>query len=161
MAEDVDTSELVGSVFGKRCEDDAGGTEHERRRSRAGDADAESGRLLVSCAGSDGDAARRLPRDLLGFEGGRQPVVGYREHVDHLVAPAAPGDVEEQRARSIRDVDRPRTGQPEPDVVLREADPRDPRVGVGLVLAEPEELRRGEAGERAIARELDQAVEAD
>ena len=37
----------------------------------------------------------------------------------------------------------------------------DPRVDVRLVPAEPEDLRRGEARERAIARERDQAFEPD
>ena len=37
----------------------------------------------------------------------------------------------------------------------------DPRVCIGLVTPEPQELRRREARERPISGELDQAVETD
>ena len=37
----------------------------------------------------------------------------------------------------------------------------DPLVILGLVLAQPEQLRGGEAGECTVAGQLDQAVEAD
>jgi hypothetical protein len=60
-------------------------------------------------------------------------------------------DVEEQRAGGVRHVDRPLAAQPQPHVVLRQQDVGDPLVDVGLVLAQPQQLRRGEPGERAVA----------
>src|SRR5205814_3899514 len=65
-----------------------------------------------------------------------QPLVRKLERVEHLVAPPALGDVEEERAGSIGHVDRALAGQPEADVVLREEDVSDPRVGLGLDVAD-------------------------
>ena len=72
-----------------------------------------------------------------------------------------PRDVEEQRPRRVGDVDRALAGEPQPHVVLRQQHVRDPRVDVGLVAAQPEELRRREAGQRAVAGQRDQPLEPD
>ena len=81
--------------------------------------------------------------------------------VEHLVAPAPLRDVEQQRARGVGDVDRALAGQLQPHVVLGQHHVRDARVVVRLVLAQPQQLRRGEAGQRAVAGQLDEPVEAD
>ena len=83
---------------------------------------------------------------------------GQLEQLQHLGAPPAPRDVEEQRPGGVGGVDRALAGEPEADVVLREQDVRDPRVDVRLVPAQPEQLRCGEARERAVAGQLDQAA---
>jgi hypothetical protein len=90
------------------------------------------------------------------------PLARDVERVEELVAPAPVGDVEEERSGRVGDVDRALARQPEADIVLRQADPRD--VGVHLhqlVPAEPEELRRGEPRERAIPGQRDQPLEPD
>jgi hypothetical protein len=70
-------------------------------------------------------------------------------------------DVEEQRAGGIRHVDRPLAAQSQPHVVLRQQDVGDPLVDVGLVLAQPQQLRRGEARECAVAGGGDERRQAD
>ena len=91
------------------------------------------------------------PGDLGRLEQPRQPGAVELERVEHLVAPAPPRDVEQQRARRVGHVDRVLAAQPQPHVVLRQHDPRDPRVVLRLVAAQPQQLRRGEAGQRAVA----------
>ena len=49
-----------------------------------------------------------------------------------------------------------RRSQLQPHVVLGQHHVRDPRVGVRLVAAQPQQLRRGEAGQRAVAGQRDQ-----
>src|SRR4051794_33936459 len=51
--------------------------------------------------------------------------------------------------------------QAQPDVVLRKQHVTDPCVVLGLVPAEPEQLRRGESRERPVAGRRDEAVETD
>ena len=150
MAEGVHASRGVVGVLGERGEDDAGGPEDDRDRARCDDADAERGGLLVARSGDLGRLAH-----------GRKPLGRDLERVQHLVRPAPPRDVEEERPGGVGRVDRPLAGQPETHVVLREHDAVDARVDLGLVPAQPQELRRGEAGERAVAGERDQALEPD
>ena len=150
VAEDVHARLGVGLVPLEHAEDDARRAEDDGHRAGPGHADAERPGRLVARA-----------RDLRRFVHRRQPFAGNLERVEHLVAPAAPGDVEEQRARGVRDVDRALAEELQPDVVLREQDRADARVDVGLVRAKPQELRRGEARERAVARQRDQPLEAE
>ena len=102
--------------------------------------------------------ARDLACDSL--EGGSHSR-GISSASQHLVAPAPVGDVEEQRAGRVRHVDRPLAGEPQAHVVLREHDPPDPLVDVGLVPSQPQQLRRREAGQRTVARQRDQPLEPD
>ncbi len=92
---------------------------------------------------------------------GREPLERHLERRAHLFRPATPADVEQQRARSIGGVDRALAGQAEADVVLRQQHVTDLRVGLRLVGAQPEQLRRGESGERAVPGQLDQPLEPD
>ena len=52
-------------------------------------------------------------------------------------------------------------GEPQADVVLREQDVPGTRPHVRLVAPHPQQLRRGEPGQRAVAGQLDQTLEAD
>ena len=61
----------------------------------------------------------------------------------------------------VGDVDRVLARAPEADVVLRQQDVRDPRERLRLVRPQPEQLRRREAGQRAVAGQLDQPLEPD
>ena len=135
---------------GERGEDDPRRTEDDRDDARLDHPDAECGRLLVA-----------RPGDLRGLVHRRQPVARHFERGEHLVAPAPVRDVEEEGSRRIRDVDRPVPGQAQAHVVLREHDPADAPVDVGLVAAQPEQLRGREARERPVAGERDEALEAD
>ena len=63
----------------------------------------------------------------------------------------------------LRDIDVGRTlgRQTEPDVVLRQEHVRDSPEDVRLVPAKPEQLRRGEARQRAVAGQLHEARKPD
>ena len=65
-------------------------------------------------------------------------------------------DIEEQRSRRIRDVAAMTADQMVAHEILGQADPADARIGVGLVLAHPEQLWRCEPGKRAVAGEPQQ-----
>ena len=67
------------------------------------------------------------------------------------VRPAPARHVEQQRAAGVRHVDGLLAAQAQPHVVLGQQHRRDPPVGLGLVAAQPQQLRRGEAGERPVA----------
>ena len=134
----------------QRSEDDARCAQHDRERTRLDRADPERGRLLVAGA-----------RDLRRLAHGREPLLGYLERAEHLVAPAPVCDVEEQRAGGVGRIDGPLASESIAHVVLRQDDPPDALVDVRLVPSEPEELRRGEPGECAVPGERDQALEPD
>ena len=140
---------LVG-VPRERREDDTGRAEHDRDEAGPDDADSERGGLLVS--------GTRVHRRLAHR---RQPRARDLERGQYLVAPAPVRDVEEERPGRIGGVDRPLPGEPEPDVVLRQHDARDPRVHVGLVLPQPQQLRGREARQRAVPGERDEPLETD
>ena len=161
VAEHVQPRLGLGLVGRQRREHDPGGAEDDRERARPVDADAERAGRLVAGAGGDRSPVRGPTRDLRRLERRGQPFGRDLERVEDLAAPAPLGDVEQERPGGIRDVGRVLAGQPQPHVVLREEHVADPRVGVRLVLAQPEQLRRGEAGERAVARQADQPLDAD
>ena len=112
--------------------------------------DAECGGRLVAGAGDLG----RLVR--VG-----QPSARDLERLADLLRPRARGDVEEQRAGGVGGVDRALAGEPEAHVVLGQEHVRDPGVRIGLVAPQPEQLRRGESRQGAVARQLDQASQPD
>ena len=101
VAEDVQPSLGLRPVLGQRCKDDAGGAEDDGERTGPVDADAQR---------SGGLVARRADRG--AFVRRRQPLGRQLERVEHLVAPAAVRNVEEEGARGVRDVDRTLAGQP-------------------------------------------------
>ena len=84
-----------------------------------------------------------------------------RERLEDLRRPVPRRQVEQQRARPVGLVERVLAGQPEPDVVLRQQDVGDPRPDVRLVVADPDELRGGEAGQRVVAGDRDEPLPAD
>jgi hypothetical protein len=137
-------------VRGKGGEDDTGGAEDDRHRPRARDPDSERCRGLVARAGDLG----RLVR-------GREPFEWDLERRADLLRPGAPADVEEEGARGIGDVDGELPGEAEPDIVLRQQHVPDAGVQLRLVPAQPQKLRRREAGQRAISGQLEEPREAD
>ena len=150
VAERMHSRLRVGGECGQGREHDTGRAEHDRQAPGPVDPDAErSGRLVAGAA--DRRALVRV----------REPGERQLEQLQHLGAPTPPRDVEEQRPGGVGRVDRALPGEPEADVVLGEQDVRDPRIDVGLVPAQPEQLRRSEPGERAVAGQLDQAAQPD
>ncbi len=89
-----------------------------------------------------GDAGRASRRSGDGdSSAGGSQAAGKLERGEHLVAPAAAGDVEEEGSGGVGDVGRTLAREREPDVVLREQDVGDALVGLRLVRAQPEQLR--------------------
>ena len=75
-----------------------------------------------------------------------------------LVAVAPAGEVDEQGAGSIRGVGRGCARKPEPDQVLGQEDRGQPRMVVGLVRPEPQDLGRLEPGAGKVAGDGDQPL---
>ena len=157
VAEDVRAGLGVEGGLRERGEDDAGRPQDDRRRSGLVHADADRPGGLVAGACRDGDAASCLAGHRGRLERRRKPRGRQAERFEHVAAPAPRGHVEEERSRGVRDVDRPLAREHEADVVLRQQHVRDPLVDLRLVAAQPEELRGGEAGERTVAGQLDEA----
>ena len=82
------------------------------------------------------------------------------ELAEQLVAPAAVGDVEQERPRGVADLGRVGAGEPVADVILGQEDLADPVPVRGLVLADPEELGGGEAGQGGVGDHPDQGLAA-
>ena len=100
--------------------------------------------------------------DLGPLERRRQPARGIDPSArQHLGRPVARGEVEQDRARAIGLVDRVLAGQPQADVVLGQQDVGRPAPDVGLVVADPHELGRGEAGQGVVAGDLDEPLGPD
>ena len=102
-----------GRYSSQSREDDAGRAENHGQEAGPDNADAERAGRLVAGAG-----------DLGRLVGGRQPLARQLERVEHLLAPAPVGDVEEQRPGGVGDVDRALAGAAVADVVLRQQDVR-------------------------------------
>ena len=83
------------------------------------------------------------------------------ERLHDFVTPAPLRNVEEQRPRGVRGVDSVLAAHPEADIVLRQQNAMDARVGVRFVLPEPEQLGSGEAGQCPVSGQLDQPLEPD
>ena len=163
MAEDVHARLRIGLVGGQRGEDDARGAEHDRHGPGPLDADAERAGGAVARARGDRDAGGGARRETSGdssTRGSHAAVELQRlEHGSSLQR--ALGDVEQQRARRVGDVDRALAAEPQPHVVLGQQHVRDARVEVRLVRAQPQQLGRGEARQRAVAGQRDQPLEPD
>src|SRR5215813_6444195 len=76
-------------------------------------------------------------------------------------SPPPARDLEQERPGRVCRVDRPLAREAQADVVLGQHDAADPLVHLGLVPAQPEELRRREAGQRPVPGERDQTLEPD
>ena len=86
---------------------------------------------------------------------------GIAERVHDLRRPVARGEVEQDRARPVGLVQGVLAGQAQPQVVLGQEDVRGARPHLGLVVADPDELRRREPGQRVVAGDLDEPFRAD
>ena len=163
VAEGVHARLAIGRERVGGGEDDAGRAEHDRhgRRRPPVDADAERARRLVARPRGDRHAASRDTADIRRLQRPRQPGRVDLQRLRHLLAPAPPRDVEQQRARGVGDIGRVLAAQPQAHVVLGQHHAGDPGVDVRLVARDPAQLGGGEARQRAVAGQGDQALEAD
>ena len=173
VAEGVDPARAARRSGGpSRRRSTPGGPERQRDRARVDDPDADGVRRLVAAARDDracrraAPSPRRPPRSTVPVTAGPSNVGGSQrrvdpERVDDLGRPVARGEVEQDRAGAVGLVERVLAGQAEPDVVLRQQDVGDPRPDVRLVVADPDELRRGEPGQRVVAGDRDQPLRPD
>ena len=99
--------------------------------------------------------------ELRALERRRQPAAVDPERVEDLGRPVAGRQVEQDRAGAVGLVDRVVAGEPQPDVVLRQQDVGDPGPDVRLVVADPDELRSREAGQRVVAGDRDEPLRPD
>ena len=152
MTEGVDATFAIRQVVLGPGEDHARRAEHDRERPGPGDAGTDRGRRLIPGARGDRNALEGAHQ--IGALGKlRQPPRWDVEPGQQFAAPEARPDIEEQRARCIGHIHAVRSGQVVAHEVLGQADPADAFVCLGLVLAHPEQLRRGEARQRAVTGE--------
>ena len=83
---------------------------------------------------------------------------GISRSVEQLAAPTPFADVEEQRSRRIGDVAAMSADEAVAHEVLGETDAADARECGRLVLAHPEQLRRGEPGQGAVSGQPEQTL---
>ena len=115
------------------------------------------GRSPVASAAVAGDGSG----DRGAFEGGWQQGRGDVERRENLGRPGSGGEVEQDRAGTVGDVDREIIGEPVADVVLGQEDVADPGPVVGFVSLHPQQLGGREPGEGIVAGDLDQAIGSD
>ena len=84
-----------------------------------------------------------------------QPFQGDFQVASHGLRPLTVGHVEKGGARGIRDIGGGLAGEAQANQVFGQQHPSNPGVGVGLVLAHPKELGRGESLERRVGRARD------
>ena len=100
-------------------------------RPRSVDTDPDRARRLVARAGGDRHALGRLTRHRRALEHRRQPRRIELQSAQHLFAPGASRDVEQQRPGGVGDVGRVLAAQAQAHVVLGKRDPRDLREDLG------------------------------
>jgi len=83
------------------------------------------------------------------------------ECIDHLGRPGPRGEVQEECPRTVGNIGRVLAGQAQPDVVLGQQHVGDPPPRFRFVIPNPDQLRRGQPGQRVVARDLDQPAGAD
>ena len=161
MAEGMDGAPGVGAERVVGNEQHAGGADGDQRRIVRHRADA-AGRcgIVATAAGNDralghapglGDRSREAPRCIGAFIELRHLVDAHAAGGEQLVGPVALGDVEPVGAGTVRHVGGIVAGHAEADVVLGQQNLGHLSEDLGLMLLHPQELGRGEAGERDVA----------
>ena len=111
-------------------------------------------------ARAGGSRLRHLADDLLRFMESRQAVGAEPNRIQHGIRPATMRHIEQQGARGVRYVDGPHPGETEADVIFGQQkavkSPPDP----GFVGPHPQQLGKGEVGERGVGSQLHQALRA-
>ncbi len=159
VAEGVDPTLAVRQEAVRRSQHHPGGPEDDRQRAGASDPPAHGGSGLVAGTGGHRHTLE-APHDIAALAELGKPRRRDLQLGEKLVAPAALGDVEEERPRGIGHVDAMPAGEPIAHVVLGQGDLPDAGVGRRLVLPHPEQLGGGEAGQGAVAGEPDETIAA-
>ena len=110
---------------------------------------------------ADAACGRDGAGDLRAFVRRRHPRGIDPEGREDLRRPVAGREVEQDRPRPVGLVERVLAGEPEPDVVLGQEHVRDPAPDVRFVVADPDELGRGEARQGVVAGDLDEPLRTD
>ena len=150
------------------------GEDHARRtqtgQDPAGpdDAGAHSAAGVVGPAADDGRAGlqshvrghllRHAAADVDGFESGRQELRGQAYGVQHGAGPATVPYVKQQGTRGVGDFHGEFAGHAEPDVVLGQQNLLDAVIDIRFVVADPDQLGRGEAFEGRIGHPVHQVL---
>ena len=167
----MDASLGVDGNLARVCKYNAGGADGRERTAVSDDARADCRRRVVSgaadnrCAGRKSGRFRGLRRDRTGdlrafIDRCEQGLVDA-ELLEHLVAPAAVGDIQQTHAGRVRNLGGELAGQAVADEILREKDVTALFIDLRLVVAHPKNLGGGPAGERRIGGQLNQTVLAD
>ena len=162
MAEGVQGVDLVLAVFFGRDEQRAARSEGDVAAPLADDARSDGGCGVVARARDDLDGGReaelggdvtpqRADRLIALVQFGELPL-GNAANGAHFGAPAAVFDVEQQHAARVRKVGTEAPRQPVGEVVFGEHDLGDAGKVLRLVVAQPQNFGRGEAGEGDVAR---------
>lgn len=152
-------------------ENHAGSSNRGADDSRARDAHADGPGSLIACSGDDCSPCaqpscrcscrREFAANFLRFV-----KLGEKLHVDagfveDFARPCAMGDVQHQRARSVRDINGGFAREAQADVVLRQHDFADALPILRFVFADPKKFGEREVCEWRIAGELDKSIETD
>jgi len=162
------------AVFGGgvgRGEDYSAGADGGGDGARGEDSHTYGSGALVACAcgyGSSGgqtggsrSGGADSGADFGAFEEAREPGEGDSGGFGDFGGPSAVGDVKEEGSASLLHVHSEFAGEAVADVVFGAEDVGDSGEDFGFVIADPEEFGESEVGERGIAGELDEALEAD
>ena len=104
-------------------------------------------------------SGRRSPEGGAALDEARHVGAGEAGRLEQVVGPVAGGDVEPEGAGGVGHLRDVVAGQAEADVVLGQQHGVDAGEDLGLVLAEPGDLRGGEAGHGDVAGDLARARE--
>ncbi len=166
VAKGVQATGRIEFHFVAMNEHDARGADRRAQRALADDAVADRPCGAISCpadhdaVGAQAEFVGRRSRELAGHlfrfvAFGEEARVEFELGKQRL-RPVALGDIQEQHAAGIAHVGGEIAGEPPPHVVLRQQHLRGLREIARLMIAEPENLRSGETGERRIGHELNQ-----
>ena len=100
-------------------------------------------------------------RDLDALRALRHPRPWDPGRVQHLLRPRPMGDIEKGRAAGVGHFRRVNPGQLEAQIVLGQQDLGDFRVGLRLVVAQPDDLRGREPGQDGVADVFDEVLAPD
>ncbi len=164
MAERMHRALGIGRELRVGDEEHPRGADRDERGPRPHHPDAAGRRRIV--AGPPGHDHRPLdpprPRQLRQELARRRAALDQPRHrrarqaggFEQIVRPVPRADVEPERARGVRHLRHMVPGQPQPHIVLGQEHRVDIGKDVGLVLAQPRDLRRGEARHRDVAGDL-------
>ena len=161
----------VDAEFVGRDENRPGCAEREVAAARAHRAGADRGGGIVARARHDAHRFRQAQRfrrvrcerahDLVAFKQSRHLIFGNAADVQHLRRPVLVRHVQQQHPGRVRVVAAVDAGELVVYIILRQHDPRDPRKILRLILAHPQELRRGKARKGNVRRPRGELLLAD